>query len=85
VCMANALFQIPHMDVSVYEAAPEFSERGAAVALSGLAQDGLNRILPSASKTFADAGAVPMNSVRLLIVSCRCLSQPNPYDTGHRY
>lgn len=67
--LANALFQIQHLDIEVYESAPEFSERGAAVGLTSTAQKSLQRIIPSASETLGKAGAVPMNSTRLVIVS----------------
>lgn len=69
-CMAHALTNKPHLDVHVYEAAPEFPERGAAVGLFGHAIDALEAIIPAVRKTVSDkAGAVPSNSSRILLVS----------------
>ncbi|KAK2747202.1 hypothetical protein FQN55_005197 [Onygenales sp. PD_40] len=64
--LANALINIPHLDINVYEAAPEFSERGAAVGLSVNAQRALGEIFPSASDILKKAGAVRLNSVRFM-------------------
>ncbi len=61
--LANALMRLSHLDVHVYESSPEFSERGAAVGLSGNAKEALEHILPSAKDVLAKAGAVPMNSI----------------------
>ncbi|KAI1085418.1 FAD/NAD(P)-binding domain-containing protein [Whalleya microplaca] len=49
--------------------APEFSERGAAVGLSGNARIALQHILPEARETLARAGAVPINSTRIVVGS----------------
>lgn len=70
--LANALIHIPHVDINVYESAPEFSERGAAVVLTSTAQRSLARAIPSARDILSKAGAVPMNSSRLLVVSEDC-------------
>ncbi|KAK4169819.1 salicylate hydroxylase [Cladorrhinum sp. PSN259] len=67
--LANALYQIPHLEVSVFEAAPTFSERGAAVGLAGDAQAALSHVIPSSKQLLSQAGAVPMNSTRLVIGS----------------
>lgn len=67
--LANALIQIKHLDLDLYESAPEFSERGAAVGLSPNAQSALKHILPSVKETLSNAGAVPMNSSRIVLVS----------------
>lgn len=69
ITLANALILIPHLDVQVYESAPEFSERGAALGLSSNALTVLQHILPSAQDSLSKAGAVPMNSTRFLLVS----------------
>lgn len=69
VTLANALVQTPHLDVQVYESAPEFSERGAAIGLSGNALAALKHVVPSADEALRKAGAVTMNSSRLVIVS----------------
>ncbi|KAK7749137.1 hypothetical protein SLS62_008425 [Diatrype stigma] len=69
VTLANALVRIPHLDVQVYESAPEFSERGAAVGLSSNALAALRHIVPSADEALEKAGAVTMNSSRLVVGS----------------
>lgn len=74
--LANALVRVPHLDTHVFEAAPVFSERGAAVGLSINAQLALNEILPSADETLAKAGAVPMCSARLMVVSAPTQAVP---------
>ncbi len=68
--MANALIKLSHVDVHIYEAAPEFSERGAAVGLATNAKAALTDLIPDAQEQVLDkAGAVLMNSTRLVIVS----------------
>ncbi|KAJ6781400.1 hypothetical protein PWT90_02237 [Aphanocladium album] len=68
--IANALFQKPNIEVHVYEAAPEFSERGAAVGLARNAIKALEAIIPSTRETvLKKAGAVPTNSTRLIMAS----------------
>lgn len=67
--LANALVRISHVDVHVFESAPEFSERGAAVGLAKNAQSALAQILPSATDLLEKAGAVRMNSSRIILVS----------------
>ncbi|KAI1084242.1 salicylate hydroxylase [Whalleya microplaca] len=67
--LANALVHIPCVDVHVFESASEFSERGAAVGLAKNAQLALQQILPSALDILAKAGAVPMNSSRIVLGS----------------
>ena len=69
VTLANALIRIPHLDVHVYEAAPEFSERGAAVGIAKNALAALRHIFPSVDELLARAGAVPQRSARNMIVS----------------
>ncbi|RWA04942.1 hypothetical protein EKO27_g10161 [Xylaria grammica] len=69
--LANALTQIPHIQIQVYEAAPTFSERGAAVALSTNALQALEQIFPPGGKEdlLKKAGAVPLNSSRSVVGS----------------
>ncbi|KAI1172987.1 salicylate hydroxylase [Nemania sp. FL0916] len=67
--LANALFRIPQLDVHVFESAPEFSERGAAIGLSCNAQRALRQVIPTASDLLRAAGAVPMRSSRVMIGS----------------
>lgn len=52
--MANALIGLPNFTVNVFEAATEFSERGAAVGLSVNAQLALDRVMPSGAKKTLD-------------------------------
>ena len=66
--LANALLDQPHLDIHIYESAPEFSERGAAVGLAVNAQRALAEIIPSANELLDKAGAVPMNSTRVVVV-----------------
>lgn len=69
--LANALLKHAHLDVHVYESAPEFSERGAAVGLASDAQRALKQVVgeKEASALLDKAGAVAQASTRLCIVS----------------
>lgn len=88
--LANALVQISNLQVFVFESAPTFSERGAAVGLPVNAQHALQHVFfslssfraPSASNARSEdnqdtytkdllsrAGAVPMNSSRVMLGS----------------
>ena len=67
--IANALFRQPHLDVHVYESAPEFSERGAAIGLGINAQRALALIVPDVKELLQKAGAVSKSSTRIMIVS----------------
>ncbi|KAI1480915.1 salicylate hydroxylase [Daldinia eschscholtzii] len=67
--LANALIRVPRVDVHVFESAPAFSERGAAVGLSKTSQLALDQILPSGPDLLSKAGAVPMNSSRVILGS----------------
>jgi salicylate hydroxylase len=71
--LASALVQIPHVGIEVYESTPQFSERGAALVLTSTAQKALQRTIPLATEVLRKAGAVPMNSTRLAIVSRRMI------------
>lgn len=68
--IANALLRHAHLDVHVYESAPEFSERGAAVGLAGDSQRAMKQAVgESAAVAMLDnAGAVVQASSRLCIV-----------------
>lgn len=73
VSIANALLRYAHLDVHVYESAPEFSERGAAVGLAGDSQRAMKQVVGE-SKAVAmldNAGAVLQASSRLCIVRLR--------------
>ncbi|KAH7329664.1 salicylate hydroxylase [Stachybotrys elegans] len=68
--LANALVKHVHLDVHVYESAPEFSERGAGIGLSYLALGALETIIPSAIELFKKkAGAVAVGPARIVIGS----------------
>lgn len=69
-CVANALFNKPQLDVHVYEAAPEFSERGAAIGISAGGMEALNAFLPSAlDLVVGRAGGVEKDASRMMFVS----------------
>ncbi|XXG96085.1 hypothetical protein Hte_002363 [Hypoxylon texense] len=67
VTLGNALIQHKHLDFHIYESAPEFSERGAAVGLATNAQRALSRVLPQADETLKRTGGIPMNSTRIMV------------------
>lgn len=67
--LTNALMTLPHLSISIYESAPHFSERGAAVGLSINAQRALSEISPEIREALDRAGAVGINSMRSVIVS----------------
>ncbi|KAI1642337.1 salicylate hydroxylase [Daldinia loculata] len=67
--LANALVRVPQVDFHVFESAPTFSERGAAVGLAKNAQLALDQILPSGTDVLDKAGTVPMNSSRIILGS----------------
>lgn len=68
--IANGLLRHAHLDVHVYESAPEFSERGAAVGLASDAQRALKQVVgdSEAITLLEKAGAVVQASSRLCIV-----------------
>lgn len=68
--IANGLLRHAHLDVHVFESAPEFSERGAAVGLASNAQRALEQVMGEAEATalLVKAGAVMQASSRLCIV-----------------
>lgn len=66
--IANSLIKITQLEVQVYESAPEFSERGAAVGLSASAQRALDCLIPSSQDMLQRAGAVLMSSARIMVV-----------------
>ncbi|KAH8597903.1 salicylate hydroxylase [Bisporella sp. PMI_857] len=65
----HALMKYSHLDLHVYEAGAQFSERGAAVGLSSNAQAALTEMDPSLIDLLYSAGAVRMNSTRVIIGS----------------
>ncbi|KAF2656265.1 FAD/NAD(P)-binding domain-containing protein [Lophiostoma macrostomum CBS 122681] len=67
--LMNALLKHPHLDVDIYESAPEFSERGAAVGIATNAQAALDEIGEPVSSALDRAGAVVMATSRLCIAT----------------
>jgi hypothetical protein len=59
----------PHLDVHIYESAPEFSERVASLGISGISQKALTEMSPDLIDVLHDAGAVPQNSNRFVVLS----------------
>jgi salicylate hydroxylase len=67
--LANALLTHPHLDIHIFEAAPQFSERGAAVGISTNGQVALAESADVLADVIDRAGGVVMTSSRLMIVS----------------
>lgn len=70
--VANALVHLPHLEIHVFESSPDFSERGAAIGLAGNAQRALQQFIPSAMDLLNRAGAVQIQSARVMMVSKSC-------------
>lgn len=69
ITLAIALVKHPHVDVQVYESAPNFTERGAGIGLSPLTLEALTDIIPSAVDFLkTHAGAVEIEAARLVVV-----------------
>jgi hypothetical protein len=66
--VASALQSNPHLEVNIYESAAQFSERGAAVGISVNGQRALAEIGTEVRDALDKAGAVTMNSSRMMIV-----------------
>jgi salicylate hydroxylase len=54
LCLAIGLQRLAHIDVAIYEAAPEFKEISAGIALGPNAQRALEKISPEAAQGFRD-------------------------------
>ncbi|KAH3946298.1 hypothetical protein HBH53_132260 [Parastagonospora nodorum] len=67
--IARALCQQSHIEVNIYESAPEFSERGMAIGLAINAQRALGKLVPDLEDMFERAGAVKMNSSRIMLAA----------------
>ena len=67
-CLANGLIAIPHVDIHVFEAKPEFSERGASVGLHRAATSALDQVLPSRTDMLKRAGAVAAHGSHMNVV-----------------
>lgn len=65
--LIHALIKSPHLDVRIFEAAPEFKEAGMAIGISRNAQAALRLIGPSAEQCLDQAGAVPMKGVKFML------------------
>lgn len=78
VTVAIALVKHPHVDVQVYESAPQFFERGAGIGLSPLTLEALDDIIPSAVELLkTHAGAVDADAARLVVVCATYHPQPH--------
>lgn len=75
--IARALYQQAHVEINVYESAPEFSEKGMAIGMAINAQRALAKLVPDAEEIFKRAGAVTVNSSRIMLVSCYAISSFN--------
>jgi hypothetical protein len=67
----RALLPHDHLDVHIYESAPEFSERGMGIIMAVNAQRALEHIVGGEEEVegmFKRAGAVVMNSSRIMMV-----------------
>jgi salicylate hydroxylase len=69
VAIARALYKQDHIQVHVYESALEFSEKGMAIGMAINAQRALSRLVPDVEEMFKRAGAVTINSSRIMLVS----------------
>lgn len=65
--MIHALIKSPHLDVHIFEAAPEFKEAGMAIGISRNAQAALRLIGHSAEQCLEQAGAVAMKGVKFML------------------
>lgn len=65
--LIHALIKSPHLDVHIFEAAPEFKEAGMAIGIARNAQAALRLIGPSAEQCLDKAGAVPMKGVKFML------------------
>jgi salicylate hydroxylase len=66
--LMNALLKHSHVDVDIYESAPEFSECGAAVGIATNGQAALEEIGGPVACALDRAGAVVMSSSRVCMV-----------------
>lgn len=66
--LIHALIKSPHLDVHIFEAAPQFKEAGMAIGIARNAQVALRLIGPSAEQCLDQAGAVPMKGVKFMLV-----------------
>jgi len=76
--LANALLKHDHLQIDVFESAPEFSERGAAVGIAANGQTALAEIGGAVADVIERAGGVTMSSSRLVMVH----TPPNHQNTN---
>jgi len=79
--VANALIKYVHIDVTILESAPEFSERGAAVMVNMGAQAALAEIRGPVTDVVERAGGVAMASSRAVMVSLPLIKYINAIFT----
>ncbi|KAH9884877.1 salicylate hydroxylase [Xylariomycetidae sp. FL2044] len=65
--LMHALLPQKHLDVHLFESAPEFKEAGAAIGIARNALAALDLIGPSAARALELAGAVPLRGVRFML------------------
>jgi salicylate hydroxylase len=65
---ARALLHQSHLEVHIYESAPEFSERGLGIGMAINAQRAMKHLVGDVDDFFSRAGAVSMNSTRIMMV-----------------
>lgn len=66
--LARGLVKHPHIDFTVYEGGPEFSERGASVGIGSNARKALDLISGDLIDALEKAGGVKSDSSVLLVV-----------------
>lgn len=65
--LIHALIKSSHLDIHVFEAAPEFREAGMAIGIAQNAPAALRLIGASAEQCLDEAGAVPMKGVKFML------------------
>ena len=75
--LANALLKHDHLQIDIFESAPEFSERGAAVRIAANGQTALAEIGGAVADVIERAGGVTMSSSRLVMVHTPLTYQNN--------
>ncbi len=76
--LANALVQIRGFEIDLFESAPAFTERGAAVGISSKAKEALQELVPSASELLRKAGG--SQTTRLVLSWSVTSFRYLPYD-----
>lgn len=76
--LANALAQCDNLSLQLFESAPKFSERGAAVGLSAFAQRALKLAVADYNGLITQSGAVEMGASRVHMVSLHPKAKLSP-------